>query len=142
MNNKSLLTFETRQGRELDFAIGLISHFRDFSVLNGTYSLWYYYGIARGNCALKKNSVTFSLLRSLLLCYTWGQFHQHFSRAFFVRIFCQSQNVTRKSCRNEVRTKNSYVKTLMKLTPVCVHLAVVLLCLCDVLGLIVPIFST
>ncbi len=46
-----------------------------------------------------------------------GQFHQRFSRAFFVRIFCQSQNVTRKSCGNNIRTNNSYVKTLMKLTP-------------------------
>ncbi len=49
-----------------------------------------------------------------LLC---RQFHQHFSHAFFVRIFCRSQNVTRKSCQNNVRTKNSYVKMLMKLTP-------------------------
>ncbi len=48
----------------------------------------------------------------------WCRFHQHFLRAFFVRIFRQSQNVTRKSCQNDVRTKNSYVKTLMKLTPV------------------------
>jgi len=46
------------------------------------------------------------------------QFHQHFSRAFFVRIFCQSQNVTRKSCRNDIRMKNSYVKMLIELTPV------------------------
>jgi len=45
------------------------------------------------------------------------QFHQHFMRAFFVQIFRQSQNVTRKSCQNDVRTKNSYLKTLMKLTP-------------------------
>ncbi len=27
---------------------------------------------------------------------TRSQFHQHFLRAFFVQIFCQSQNVTRK----------------------------------------------
>ncbi len=47
------------------------------------------------------------------------QFHQHYTRAFFVRIFRQSQNVTRKSCRNNVRTNFSYVKTLMKLTPTC-----------------------
>jgi len=44
------------------------------------------------------------------------QFHQRFTCAFFVRIFCQSQNVTRKSYQNEVRTNNSYVKTLLKLT--------------------------
>ncbi len=49
---------------------------------------------------------------------TCHQFHQRFTRTFFVRIFCQSQNVTKKSCRNDVHTKNSYVKTLMKLTPV------------------------
>ncbi len=36
--------------------------------------------------------------------------------AFFVRIFCQSQNVTIKSCRNDLCTKNLYVKMLMKLT--------------------------
>jgi hypothetical protein len=39
---------------------------------------------------------------------------------FFVQIFRQSQNVTRKSCQNDVRTKNLYAKfvrkTLMKLT--------------------------
>ncbi len=46
-----------------------------------------------------------------------GQFHLCFLRAFFVQIYCQSQNVPRKSCRNNVRTKNSYIKTLMKLTP-------------------------
>ncbi len=49
---------------------------------------------------------------------TCFQFHQHFTRAFFIQIFCQSQNVTRKSCQNNVCTKNSYKKTLMKLTPV------------------------
>jgi len=37
--------------------------------------------------------------------------------AFFVQIFHQSQNVTRKSCQNDVRTKNLYVKMLMKMTP-------------------------
>jgi hypothetical protein len=46
-----------------------------------------------------------------------GQFHQRFSSTFFIPIFCQSQNVTRKSCRNDICTKNFYVKTLMKLTP-------------------------
>jgi len=40
------------------------------------------------------------------------QFHQHFTCTYFVRIFCQSQNVTRKSCQNEVCTKNLYIKTL------------------------------
>jgi len=45
------------------------------------------------------------------------QFHQRFTRAFFVWIFCQSQNLTRKSCRNDIRTKNLYIKTLIKLTP-------------------------
>ena len=46
----------------------------------------------------------------------WCQFHQDFTRAFFVWKFIQSQNVFRKSCRNGVCTKNSYVKMLMKLT--------------------------
>ncbi len=27
------------------------------------------------------------------------QFHQHYTGVFFVRIFCQSQNITRKSCQ-------------------------------------------
>ncbi len=45
------------------------------------------------------------------------QFHQRFMCALFLQIFCQSQNVTRKSCQNDVCTKNLYVKTLMKLTP-------------------------
>ncbi len=48
----------------------------------------------------------------------WCQFHQDFMSAFFVQKFIQSQNVSRKSCRNDIHTKNSYVKTLMKLTPV------------------------
>jgi len=45
------------------------------------------------------------------------QFHQRFTHVFFVQIFCQSQNVPRNSCQNDVRTKNLYVKMLMKLTP-------------------------
>jgi hypothetical protein len=44
-------------------------------------------------------------------------FHHNFTRTFFVQIFCQSQNLIRKSCWNDLRTKNLYVKTLMKLTP-------------------------
>ncbi len=39
-----------------------------------------------------------------------SQFHQHYTRTFFVQIFWQSQNVTRKSCRSNIRTKNSLVK--------------------------------
>jgi len=51
----------------------------------------------------------------------WGhcrRFHHPFTRAFFVRIFRQSQNVTRKSRWNDIHTKNSYVKMLMKLIPI------------------------
>ncbi len=48
----------------------------------------------------------------------WSQFHQHYPHTFFIQIFCQSQNITRKSCPNDVRMKNLYVKLmLMKLTP-------------------------
>jgi len=57
--------------------------------------------------------VTRTLLRSLVIC---SQFHQCFTSAFFLQIFCQSKIVTRKSCQNDVCTKNVYVKTLMKLT--------------------------
>jgi len=39
-----------------------------------------------------------------------SQFHQHYTRAFFVWIFCQSQNVTRNSCRNNACMKNLYIK--------------------------------
>jgi len=39
-----------------------------------------------------------------------SQFHQHYTRTFLVQIFRQSQNVTRKSCGNDVRMKNSDVK--------------------------------
>ncbi len=35
------------------------------------------------------------------------RFHQRFTPAFFVRIFSQSQNVTRKSRQNDVHSKNS-----------------------------------
>ena len=52
----------------------------------------------------------------LRYAYPLGQFHHHFWRAFFVQFFCQSKNITRKSCQNDVHIKNSYVKTLMKLT--------------------------
>jgi hypothetical protein len=40
-----------------------------------------------------------------------------FFARLFVRIFCQSQNVTRKRCRNDVLMRNLYIKMLMKLTP-------------------------
>jgi hypothetical protein len=40
-------------------------------------------------------------------------------RTFFIRIFCQSQNVTRKSCQKRLSYKKSVRKTLMKLTPNC-----------------------
>ena len=46
----------------------------------------------------------------------WCQFHQHFTREFFVQIFYQSQNVIWKSCQN-VRSYEKFArKTLMKLT--------------------------
>lgn len=92
------LTLKTRKGRELDFAIGLISHFWDFSVLNGTYSLLYY-GIANPHLTSE-------------LC-----IEEKFSYIFSFKRSCSA-------------------------TPACIHLTVVWLCLCDVLGLIVPIFST
>jgi len=38
--------------------------------------------------------------------------------AFFVQIFWQRQNVTRKSCQKRLSYKKSAQKTLMKLTPV------------------------
>ncbi len=41
---------------------------------------------------------------------SWVNFINVIRACFFVRIFWQSQNVTRKSCRNDVRTKNLYVK--------------------------------
>ncbi len=48
----------------------------------------------------------FELLFSSYRC----QFHQRFMCAFFIWIFRQSQNVTRKSWQNKVRTKNLYIK--------------------------------
>ncbi len=51
------------------------------------------------------------------ICNSCHQFHQLFIRTFFVQIFCNSQNVTRKSSQNNVSAKNSYAKMLMKLTP-------------------------
>jgi len=55
---------------------------------------------------------------------TWRQFHQRFSRTFFVRmsvwqIFLGTYIRTHieKSCQNDIRTKKSARKTLMKLTP-------------------------
>ncbi len=45
------------------------------------------------------------------------RFHQHFMHAFFVRIFLQSQNVTRKSFQKRLSYKKIAQKTLMKLTP-------------------------
>jgi len=38
------------------------------------------------------------------------QFHQRFTRKFFVRISPQSLNITRKSCQNYICTKNSRIK--------------------------------
>jgi len=39
-------------------------------------------------------------------------------RAFFVRIFLQSQNIARKSCQKRLWYEKSAQKTLMKWTPV------------------------
>jgi len=39
-----------------------------------------------------------------------------YAHIFRTNFWRQSRNVTRKSCWNDVRTKNSYVKMLMKLT--------------------------
>ncbi len=43
-------------------------------------------------------------------CAFFCQFHQRFTRAFFIQIFWQCQNITKKRCRNNICTKNSYVK--------------------------------
>ncbi len=48
-----------------------------------------------------------------------SQFHQHFTRAFLVRIFCQSQNVTRKAAKTTYSYEKFVRLTLMKLTPGC-----------------------
>jgi len=58
-------------------------------------------------------SIRFTCRSQKAIC---GQFHQRFTCTFFIRIFCQSQNITRKSCRNYIHTKNAYIKMLMKLT--------------------------
>jgi len=50
------------------------------------------------------------LLVWLVWSTSFSQFHQRYTRTFFVQIFWQSQNVTRKSCQNNIRTKNLYVK--------------------------------
>jgi len=51
----------------------------------------------------------------------YSQFHHHYTRAFFVRIFCQSKIVTRNLTREKLPNWCSYEKivpiTLMKLTP-------------------------
>jgi len=46
------------------------------------------------------------------------QFHQCFTHKFFVQIFCQSQNVTGKSCQKRLSYEKLSRITLMKLTPV------------------------
>ncbi len=63
------------------------------------------------------NVLIFPLIDNILLeLFTRWRFHQRFTCAFFVRLFCQSQNVTRKRCQNNVYTKKLYLKMLMKLT--------------------------
>jgi len=59
----------------------------------------------------------------LLYVYSIGprcQFHQHYSRAFFIRIFQYSKNVTRNITREKLLNQRSYEKfvriKLMKLT--------------------------
>jgi len=44
----------------------------------------------------------------------WRQFHQHFTRAFFVQKIIQSQTLSREK---HFRTKKRARKMLMKLTP-------------------------
>ncbi len=46
-----------------------------------------------------------------------GQFRQHFTREFYVRIFCQSQNVTRIAAKTSYSYEKFVRLTLMKLTP-------------------------
>jgi len=63
-----------------------------------------------------------SRFRDTLLMPGCSQFHQHYTRAFFVRIFCQSKNVTRNITREKLPNRRSYKKFILimltKLTPV------------------------
>jgi len=71
---------------------------------------------ARTISPFKENRITCDIWLSK----SWSRshFHQNYARAFFVWIFRQSQNATRKSCQNDLRTKKFVRKMLMKLTPV------------------------
>ncbi len=66
--------------------------------------------IRRKNCVRTTNPNTWNFWIFLTNLESCSQFHQHYTRAFFVRIFSQSQIITRKSCQSNVRTKNLYVK--------------------------------
>jgi len=46
-----------------------------------------------------------------------SQFHQHLKHVFFVQIFCQSQNVTRKAAKTSYSYEKFVRLMLMKLTP-------------------------
>jgi len=46
-----------------------------------------------------------------------GQFHQHFTREFFVPKFVQSQTVSREKLPKRLSYEKGECKTLMKLTP-------------------------
>jgi len=47
----------------------------------------------------------------------WGQFHQHFKRAFFVRKYVQSLTINRKKLLKRLSYQQCARKMLMKLTP-------------------------
>ncbi len=48
---------------------------------------------------------------------SWGQFHQHFTRAFFVWKFIQSQTLSRKKLLKGLSYEKCMHKMLTKLTP-------------------------
>jgi hypothetical protein len=48
-------------------------------------------------------------------------FHQHLRAHFLYKFWCQSQNVTRKAAKKDIRMKKAREKTLMKLMAVRFH---------------------
>jgi len=51
----------------------------------------------------------------VIVVVTFRRFHQHYTRAFFVRIFCQNQNVTRNVTREKLPNQCLYEKFVRKI---------------------------
>ncbi len=68
-----------------------------------------------------ETTIDWKKLKKNRKCQFCSQFHQRYMYEFFVRTSFFYVHVTRESCRNDVRTKNSYVERWWNWRLVCFH---------------------